>query len=75
MPCRGSEYYALNHARCVANTDFPNFAHQAYLLTQLGINALDHNEAATHFTAAVKTIPFLSESAIHSKYVAFAVVR
>ena len=58
---------------------FMNFAHQAYLHVQLGINALDgarHNEAAGHFTAAVNAGASVSDWAIQSTmYEDFVVVR
>jgi hypothetical protein len=58
--------------------DYLNFGHQAYLRVQLIINALDggrHNEAAGHFTVAVKMDIFSSRSTIHSRYDDFVVVR
>jgi hypothetical protein len=60
------------------STDFFDFACQAYLHAQLGINALDdasYNEAANHFTAAINSSAFSSEFAIHLKYEVFVVVR
>jgi hypothetical protein len=59
-------------------TDFLDFAHQAYLHVQLGINALDdarHDEAADRFTAAINTRALSSEWAFESKYEVFVVVR
>jgi hypothetical protein len=59
------------------DTDFANLALQAYLHVQVGMNALDdarYDEAASHFTSAVKTIKFSSMSAIHSRYDVFVVV-
>ncbi|KAG0703991.1 hypothetical protein DFH29DRAFT_1039962 [Suillus ampliporus] len=49
----------------------------AYLLVQLGINAMDdgrHDEAADHFTAAVNDSTFSSSSPIHSMYEDFVVL-
>ena len=79
MSYRGGGYHALYepHIR-VLTPIFLNLARQAYLRVQLGINALDgarYEEATDHFTSAVKNSPFPSESAIHSKYEDFAVVR
>lgn len=45
-----------------------NFAHQAYLRVQLGINAMNdarHNLAADHFSAAVKSSALSSTSTVH----------
>jgi hypothetical protein len=76
---RGSEYHVLNwHRFRVSALNFLNLAHQAYLCVQLGINAMDdahYDEAADHFTTAVKSDAFSSESAIHSMYEDLVVVR
>ncbi|KAG0703056.1 hypothetical protein DFH29DRAFT_998842 [Suillus ampliporus] len=50
---------------------------EAYLCIQVGLNALDgarYDEAAGHFTAAVKNSAFSSKLAIHSKYEDFVVL-
>ena len=55
-----------------------DFAYQAYLRVQLGINVFDdacYNEAVDHFTAAINSGAFSSEQAIHLKYEVFVVVR
>jgi hypothetical protein len=56
-------------------TDILDFTHKAYLRVQLGDNALDDNEAAKHFTAAINSGAFSFEQAIPSKYDDFVVVR
>lgn len=55
-----------------------NFAHQAYLCLQLGINAWDserHEEAIACFADAVETSAFSSKWDIHAIYEDFVVVR
>jgi len=54
--------------------------HQAYLRVQLGIEALNdarHDEAADHFTAAVKpdVLSNLNKQVIYSEYQIFMIVR
>jgi len=54
-----------------------NFAHQAYLCLQLGIDAWDserHEEAIDYFTKSVKTSAFSSKWDIHTIYEDFVVV-
>ncbi|KAJ8594800.1 hypothetical protein M405DRAFT_929909 [Rhizopogon salebrosus TDB-379] len=47
---------------------------EACLRVQLGINALDNDEAAAHFTTAVKSCLFSSKSDIDSTYEVFVVL-
>ncbi|KAG0708661.1 hypothetical protein DFH29DRAFT_427152 [Suillus ampliporus] len=58
-------------AACPNNDTLACCVVEAYLYVQLGINALNggrHDEAADHFTAAVKSSVFPSKSDIHSTY-------
>jgi len=73
----GSECSCQSTLELCIDTDVANFALQAYLHVQVGMNALDdacYNKAADHFTSAVKAICFSSTLGIHSKYDVFVVV-
>jgi hypothetical protein len=76
---RGSEHQVLDRPFvCALMLMLVNFAHQAYIRVQLGINAVNdarHNHAADHFSAAVKSSGLSSISAIDHVCEDFVVVR